>query len=77
MLSISKLIDAGVHVQFSKVGLKIMRGAMLIERGRRLGTLYHLDACMVECNSTSDKTMKRTTLLEKERGSLSSGGHGF
>ena len=55
----------------------MVRGVMVIARGRRLGTLYQFDACTVECNSTSDKTMKKTTLLEKERVSLSTNGHGF
>ena len=32
---------------------------------------------MVECNSTFDKTVKRTTLLEKERVFLSIDGCGF
>jgi len=76
-LSVSKLIDVGVHVQFSEVGVKMVRGAMVIARGSRLGTLYQLDACMVECNISSDKTMKMTTLLEKERVSLSIDGRGF
>ena len=39
-LSISKIIDAGMHVQFSKAGVKMVRGAMVIEKGSRLGTLY-------------------------------------
>ena len=55
----------------------MVRGVMVIARGSRLGTLYQLDAYLVECNSTSDKTIKRTTLLEKERVSLSIDGHGF
>ena len=70
LLSISKLIDAGVHVQFSEVGVKMVRGAMVIARGSKLGTLYQLDARTVECNSTSDKIVKNTTQLEKERVSL-------
>ena len=40
LLSVSKLIDAGVHVQFSQAGVKMVRGAMVIARGSRLGTLY-------------------------------------
>ena len=55
----------------------MVRGAMVIARGSRLGTLYQLDACTVECNSTSNKTIKRNTLLEKERVSLLIDGHGF
>lgn len=64
-LSIRKLIDASLHVQFFEVGVKMVRGAMVIARGRRLGTLYGVYACMVKCNRTSDKTVKRTTMLEK------------
>ena len=66
----------GVHVQFSEVGVKMVRAVMLIARGSRLGTLYQLDACTIEYNSTSDKIVKMTTLLEKERVSLSTNGHG-
>ena len=40
LLSISKLIDRGVNVQFSEVGVKMVRGAMVIERGSILGILY-------------------------------------
>ena len=76
-LFVSKLIDVGVHVQFSEVGVKMVRGAMVIERESRLGILYQLDACIVECNSTSDKNVKKTTLLEKERVSLSIDSHDF
>ena len=39
-LSISKLIDARVHVQFYEAGVKMVRGAMVIARGSRLGILY-------------------------------------
>ena len=77
LLSISKLIDAIVHVQFSEVSVKMVRGAMVIARGRRLGTLYQLDAYTVECNSTFDKIVKKTAQLEKEKISLSTDGHGF
>ena len=44
---------------------------------KHIGTLYKLDACMFECNSTSKKIVKRNTLFEKERGSLSIYGHGI
>ena len=55
----------------------MVRGAMVIARGSRLGTLYQLDACTVECNSTSDKIVKNTTQLEEEKISLSADGCGF
>ncbi|KAH9332121.1 hypothetical protein KI387_043702 [Taxus chinensis] len=77
LLSISKLIYAGVHVQFSEASVKMMRGVMVIARGIRLGTLYKLDACTVECNSTSNKTKPVTISLKKERVSSSVDGHGF
>ena len=66
-----------MHVQFFEASVKIVRGAMVIARGSRLGTLYQLDACTVECNSTSDMIVKKTSLLEKERVSPSIDGHGF
>ena len=50
---------------------------MVIARGSRLGTLYQLDTCIIECNSTFDKIVKMTTRLEKERVSLLIDGHGF
>ena len=77
LLSVSKLIDAGVHVQFSKVGVKMVRGAMVIARGSRLGTLYQLDAHKIDCNSTFDKIVEKTTRLEEEKISLSADGRGF
>ena len=55
----------------------MVRGAMVIARGSRLGTLYQLDVCMVECNNTSDKIMKKATQLDKEKISLLVDGHGF
>ncbi|KAH9315788.1 hypothetical protein KI387_024415, partial [Taxus chinensis] len=57
--------------------VKMVRGAMVIARGSRLGTLYQLDACTVECNSTSDKANPVATSLKKERVSSSTDGHGF
>ena len=50
---------------------------MVIARGRKLGTLYQLDAHTVECNNTYDKIVKNTTQLEEEKISLSVDGHGF
>jgi hypothetical protein len=41
----------------------MVRGAMVITRGVRYGTLYKLDACTVECNSTS---VKRKFVEERE-----------
>ena len=80
-LSVSKLIDAGVHVHFSEAGVKIVRGEnlvnMVIERGSSWGTLYQLDACTIECNNTFDKIVMRTNFLDKERVSLLADGHGF
>ena len=38
--SFRKLIDMGVHVKFSKAGVKMVRGVMGIARGSRLVTLY-------------------------------------
>ena len=66
-----------MHVQFSEVGVKMVRDTMIIERGSRWGTLYQLDACTVESNINFDKIVKRTTFLEKERVSLSIDGHGI
>lgn len=77
LLSVSKLIDVIVHVQSSEADVKMVRGAMVIARGSRLGTLYQLDAFIVECNSTFDKIVKKTTQLKKGKISLSPDGHGF
>ena len=40
LLSISKLINACVHVKLSKESVKMVRGGMVISRGSRLATLY-------------------------------------
>ena len=66
-----------MHAQFSEVGVKMVRGAMVIARGSRLGTLYQLHAHTVECNSTFDKILKKITQLENERVSLSIDGRSF
>jgi len=50
---------------------------MVIARGFKLGTLYKLDACTIECNSTSVKSKCVTTSLGKERVSFSMDGHGL
>ena len=46
------LNDVGVQVVFSKDGCKMMRGAMVFAKGTRRGTLFQLDACMSQCNSS-------------------------
>ena len=53
LLSVSMLNDVGVQVVFSKDGCKMMRGAMVLAKGTRRGTLFQLDACMSQCNSSS------------------------
>ena len=40
LLSISMLNDVGVQVIFSKDGCKMMRGAMVLTKGTRRGTLF-------------------------------------
>ena len=44
LLSVSMLNDVGVQVVFSKYGCKMMRGAMVLAKGTRRGTLFQLDA---------------------------------
>ena len=73
LLSIKKLIDAGVQVVFYDVRCKIVRCVMLIATGVRYGTLYKLDACTIECNNTYMKTNS----IEYVRVSPSIDGHGF
>ena len=46
------LNDVGVQVFFSKEGCKMMRGAMVLAKGTRRGTLFQLDACISQCNSS-------------------------
>ena len=38
---------------------KHLRGSMVLAKGVRMGTLYRLDACTIQCNSTSIKSKKR------------------
>ena len=47
------LNDVGVQVVFSKEGCKMIRGAMVLAKGTRRGTLFQLDACISQCNSSS------------------------
>jgi hypothetical protein len=61
LLSVSMLNDVGVQVVFSKDGCKMMRGAMVLAKGTRRGTLFQLDACISQCNSSS-VSKKRATI---------------
>ena len=54
LLSISMLNDVGVQVIFSKYGCKMMRGPMVLAKGTRRSTLFYLDACISQCNSSSN-----------------------
>lgn len=73
----SKLIDAGVQVVFSETGCKMIKGAMVVARGVRFGTLYKLEAYTVECNSTFVKSKSVDTSLEDLKVSPSADGNGF
>jgi hypothetical protein len=42
LISVSKLGDAGVKIVFEKDTCKMVRGAMVLMRGVRCGTLYKL-----------------------------------
>lgn len=73
LLFIRKLIDVGVQVVFFDAGCKMVRGVMVIARSVRYDTLYKLDACTIDCNSTSVKNKS----MEEVRVSPSANGHGF
>ena len=42
LISVSKLDDAGVKTVFEKDTCKMVRGALILMRGVRIGTLYRL-----------------------------------
>jgi hypothetical protein len=44
---LSKLNDLGVQVVLFGGGCKMMKGAMVLEKGVQVGTLYKMDACIV------------------------------
>ena len=46
-LSVSKMSGAGIQVIFNKESCKMVRGAMVLARGIRTGTLYKLEASTV------------------------------
>lgn len=73
----SKLIDASVQVVFSEARCKMIKGAMVVARGVRFGTLYKLEAYTIECNSTSVKSKSAHTSLEDFKVSLLADGNGF
>eukprot|EP00253_Pinus_taeda_P026197 PITA_26197 len=54
IISISKLDDAGVKIVFRKDAYKMVRGALVLMQGVRIGTLYKLQGSMVVdgCNSS-------------------------
>jgi hypothetical protein len=42
LIYVSKMSDPGVHTLFQKDSCKMVRGAMVLMRGVRIGTLYNL-----------------------------------
>ena len=54
LISVSKLDDAGVKTVFKKDTCKMVRGALILMRGVRIGTLYKLQGSMVVdgCNNS-------------------------
>jgi len=54
LISVSKLDDAGVKTVFEKDTCKMVRGALILMRGVRIGTLYKLQGSTVVdgCNSS-------------------------
>ena len=54
LISVSKLDDAGVKTVFEKDTCKMVRGALILMQGVRIGTLYKLQGSTVvdECNSS-------------------------
>ncbi|GLJ33476.1 hypothetical protein SUGI_0673510 [Cryptomeria japonica] len=73
LLSLRKLIDAGVQIAFSEAGYKMIKGAMVIARGVRFNTLYRLDTYTIECN----RTFVKGKSMEDLRFSPSANGNGF
>jgi len=53
LISISKLDDVGVKIVFEKDTCKMVRGALVLIQGVRIGTLYKLQGSTIvdECNS--------------------------
>ena len=66
LLSISMLNDVGVQVFFSKYGYKMMRETMVLAKGTRRGTLFHLDASISQCNISSISKKRETISLPFE-----------
>ena len=54
MISVSKMDDAGVKTVFEKDACKMVRGALVLMQGVRIGTLYKLQGSTVidGCNSS-------------------------
>lgn len=59
LLSISKMIDVGMHVVLSSGVCKITRGFLMLDKGVCIGTFYKLDAYTVQCTNASMKSKKR------------------
>ena len=58
MIYVSKLDDVGVRTVFKKDTCKMVRGALILMRGVRIGTLYKLQGSTVVdgCNSSKGET---------------------
>ena len=52
LISVSKLNDAGVKTVFKKDTCKMVRGALILMRGVRIGTLYKLQGSTIVDGST-------------------------
>jgi hypothetical protein len=57
---VSTLNDVGVQVVFSNKGCKMVQGAMVLTKGVHVGTLFQLDACTIQCNSSSIFVVERS-----------------
>lgn len=77
LLSVSKLIDAGVQVVFSDARCKMIKGSMMIAKGVKFDTLYNLETYIVECNNTFVKSKFVDTSSKYLRVSLLVDGHWF
>lgn len=56
-----KLNDVGVEVDLSNGRCKMVQGYMVLDKGIYVGNLLHLDACLVQCDSSSIYVVKRST----------------
>ena len=73
LLSVGQLDDQGYHVLFGNGQWKVVKGNLVIAKGKKIGTLYIVDASSVGVNAMTSE-MNPTMLWNQRLGHMSEKG---